>query len=94
MQTNLVAKIANLIQSNTVHEYRWTKEDNLLLWINDYDFIDFKQVAGWLLDYDDGGTPAFIQENTICIEIGDWFLSDYYNELKTIFPKEKDTLKK
>lgn len=57
-----------LVTKGIVSEWRW-ESDKLLVFINDSDWEEFKEITDGLFVLDDNGLKAYIQDDYICLEL-------------------------
>lgn len=68
MYTDIEKELDDLIAKNIMDEWRW-ESDKILLFVNDSDWEEFKEVTDGLFVLDDNGLKAYIQDDYICLEL-------------------------
>jgi len=68
MYKNIENKLDKLVAKNVMDEWRW-ESDKLLVFVNDSDWEEFKEVTKDLFLLDDNGLKAIIQRDYICLDL-------------------------
>ncbi|QBJ03837.1 hypothetical protein SAC12B_0048 [Lactobacillus phage SAC12B] len=68
MYKDIENKLDKLVAKDIVSEWRW-ESDKLLVFVNDSDWEEFKEITDRLFVLDDNGLKAYIQDDYICLEL-------------------------
>jgi len=68
MYKDIENKLDDLVAKNVMDEWRW-ESDKLLVFVNDSDWEEFKEITDGLFVLDDNGLKAYIQDDYICLEL-------------------------
>jgi hypothetical protein len=68
MYKDIENKLDDLVAKNVIDEWRW-ESDKLLVFVNDSDWEEFKEITDGLFVLDDNGLKAYIQDDYICLEL-------------------------
>ena len=68
MYKDIENKLDKLVAKNVMDEWRW-EADKILVFVNDSDWEEFKEITDGLFVLDDNGLKAYIQDDYICLEL-------------------------
>lgn len=68
MYKDIENKLDDLVAKNVMDEWRW-ESNKLLVFVNDSDWEEFKEITDGLFVLDDNGLKAYIQDDYICLEL-------------------------